>query len=48
VAVDRAPAGRDPRDETRAIVDLTYRVRQTNTRLNLVFPYYLETAGAAP
>jgi phage baseplate assembly protein W len=48
VAVERVQAELDPRDETRAIVDLTYRVRQTNTRLNLVFPYYLGTAGAAP
>jgi uncharacterized protein len=48
VAVERVLAELDPRDETRAIVDLTYRVRQTNTRLNLVFPYYLGTTGAAP
>jgi uncharacterized protein len=36
----------DPDDSTRAIVDVTYRVRRTNSRANLVFPYYLGTLEA--
>jgi hypothetical protein len=43
VIVERVLAELDPRDETVAVVDLTYRVRQTNTRDNLVFPFYLGT-----
>lgn len=31
----------DPEDETRVTVNIAYRVRQTNTRNNLVFPFYL-------
>jgi phage baseplate assembly protein W len=30
---------------TTAIVSIRYRVRQSNTRQNLVFPFYLGTAG---
>ena len=33
----------DPNEETRVIVSISYRVRQTNTRNNLVFPFYLGT-----
>ena len=38
----RAEAESD--DETVIIVHIGYRVRQTNTRGNLVFPFYLSTA----
>jgi phage baseplate assembly protein W len=48
VAVEGVRAEPDRDDETRVIVDLAYRVRQTNTRLNLVFPYYLGVTGAGP
>jgi uncharacterized protein len=41
VQVDRVSAVADPDNETIAIVDVTYRNRQTNTRDNLVFPFYL-------
>jgi uncharacterized protein len=45
----RAELDRDPErpgdpsanDETRAIVSLSYRVVQSNSKLNLVFPFYL-------
>jgi hypothetical protein len=47
VLVERVLAELDPRDETVAVVDVAYRVRQTNTRDNLVFPYYLGTVGAS-
>jgi phage baseplate assembly protein W len=33
----------DPEDETRVTVSISYLVRQTNTRNNLVFPFYLGT-----
>ncbi|HKX30761.1 MAG TPA: GPW/gp25 family protein [Blastocatellia bacterium] len=33
----------DPQDETRITVQIGYRIRQTNTRNNLVFPFYLGT-----
>jgi phage baseplate assembly protein W len=33
----------DLEDETRVTVSISYRVRQTNTRNNLVFPFYLGT-----
>lgn len=36
----------DPDDETRVNVAISYRVRRTNTRFNLVFPFYLQ--GEAP
>jgi phage baseplate assembly protein W len=36
----------DAADATRALVSVTTRVRQSNTKLNLVFPFYLETEGA--
>jgi uncharacterized protein len=31
----------DPADETQVRVSIAYTVRQTNTRKNLVFPFYL-------
>jgi len=31
----------DPGDESHVTVSVTYTVRQTNTKTNLVFPYYL-------
>jgi len=31
----------DSEDDTRAIVSISYKVRRTNTRNNLVFPFYL-------
>jgi len=33
----------DPEDEARVTVSISYLVRQTNTRNNLVFPFYLGT-----
>ena len=50
VLVEQIVATLDPDDEITAIVDVTYRVRRTNTRDNLVFPFYLGTLafGTAP
>lgn len=35
-----------PRDETIALVSIGYRIRASNTRENLVFPFYLRDSGA--
>jgi uncharacterized protein len=35
----------DPEDETRALCEVDYRVRRSQNRVSLVFPYYLEQAG---
>jgi phage baseplate assembly protein W len=37
----------EPRVETRAIVSIAYRIRGSNTRNNLVFPFYLGIAEVA-
>lgn len=41
VDVDSVSAEADPDDETRVTVAVACRVRASNTRLNLVYPYYL-------
>ena len=47
VVVDPNTAGfRDPPgQENQVVVSVSYRVRRTNTKANLVFPFYLDTAG---
>lgn len=44
IELDTVRAETDPSDETRAIVSLAYRIRSSNTRANLVFPFYLGIA----
>jgi len=44
IDLDEVRAEPDLDDETRVTVHIGYRVRQTNTRGNLVFPFYLGTA----
>lgn len=46
VDLDGVVAEVDASDETRILVSISYRVRQTNTRQNLVFPFYLGQTGA--
>lgn len=41
VELEQVLAEVDPEDETRVTVSVSYFVRQTNTRNNLVFPFYL-------
>lgn len=43
VELEDVRAEADPEDETRVSVAISYLVRQTNTRNNLVFPFYLGT-----
>lgn len=35
----------DPADESRVTVSIEYRIRRTNTKANLVFPFYLGLTG---
>lgn len=41
VELDSVVAEAVPGDETRVNVNIDYRIRSSNTRLNLVFPFYL-------
>jgi uncharacterized protein len=45
VVAEQVTAELDPRDETRAVVEVSFRILQSNTRDNLVFPFYLGTLG---
>lgn len=51
VVLDEVSAEMDPTEtpnsEVRAIVSIRYRIRQTNTQQNLVFPFYLGQTGGA-
>ena len=47
VQLDDVGAETIPGDESRVIVSVIYRVRRTNTKANLVFPYYLERGRVA-
>ncbi len=46
VDLEAVRAEADPADETHVTVSIDYRVRATNSRLNLVFPFYLGTLEA--
>ena len=45
VALDSVVAEPTPRQENQVVVSVSYRVRRTNTKANLVFPFYLDTVG---
>jgi phage baseplate assembly protein W len=45
VELEQVSAEADPADERRVTVNIGYRVRRTNTRNNLVFPFYLGGTG---
>lgn len=47
IELDYVSAEADPRDPTRVSIRLGYKVRPTNTRGNLVFPFYLGSEGQA-
>jgi phage baseplate assembly protein W len=38
----------DPADESRITVSVEYRIRRTNTKQNLVFPFYAGLTGSTP
>ncbi|OLF10190.1 phage baseplate protein [Actinophytocola xinjiangensis] len=48
VELDDVRAETDPADASRVTVTVEYRVRRTNTRSNLVFPFYLGLTGSTP
>ena len=41
IMLDDVRAEADPVDDVRVTVSIAYRIRSTNSRLNLVFPFYL-------
>ncbi|MCP4898073.1 MAG: GPW/gp25 family protein [bacterium] len=43
VELEQVRAETDAEDETRVTVSIDYRVRPTNSRFNLVFPFYLDS-----
>ena len=45
VELDSVVAEPAPGQENQVVVSVSYRIRRTNTKVNLVFPYYLDTAG---
>jgi hypothetical protein len=45
VELDSVLAEPTPGQENKVVVSVTYRIRQTNTKANLVFPFYLDTLG---
>ena len=46
VELDEVRAEADATDPARVTVAIEYRVRRSNTKLNLVFPFYLDTLEA--
>jgi phage baseplate assembly protein W len=45
VELDSVLAEPVPGQENKVVVSVAYRIRQTNTKANLVFPFYLDTLG---
>ncbi|MEU3449862.1 GPW/gp25 family protein [Streptomyces thermolilacinus] len=45
VELDEVRAEADPADPTRITVSVVYRVRRSNTKANLVFPFYAGLTG---
>ena len=46
IDVEAVNASMDNAEPNRLLVDVTYRVRATNTRTNLVYPFYLQEGPA--
>lgn len=45
VELDSVVAEPTPGQENQVVVSVSYRIRRTNTKANLVLPYYLDTVG---
>ncbi|HEV7669581.1 MAG TPA: GPW/gp25 family protein [Thermoanaerobaculia bacterium] len=43
IDLDAVDADAEPGEENRVTVSIAYRVRASNSRFNLVFPFYLDT-----
>ncbi len=48
VELNTVRAEADPLDESHVTVSVEYRIRRTNTKANLVFPFYLGLTGSTP
>lgn len=48
VELESVVASSDPEDSARVLIDLTYAIRATNDRRNLVFPFYVIPREEAP
>ncbi|MER6917285.1 GPW/gp25 family protein [Streptomyces sp. NPDC000594] len=48
VELESVRAEADPADATRVTVTVEYRIRRSNTKANLVFPYYAGLLGSTP
>jgi phage baseplate assembly protein W len=48
VELDSVRAEPDLADESRLTVTVSYRIRRTNTKQNLVFPFYVGLTGSTP
>ncbi|GAB3158856.1 GPW/gp25 family protein [Amycolatopsis sp. NPDC004378] len=48
VELDSVLAEADPAGESRVTVSVAYRIRRTNTKANLVFPFSAGLAGSTP
>jgi phage baseplate assembly protein W len=47
IDVEEVKVTTDPAERNKLIIDTTYRVRVTNTRFNLVYPFYLQEGTPA-
>ena len=47
IDVEEVTVTTDPPEKNKLLIDLTYRVRATNTRFNLVYPFYLQEGTPA-
>jgi hypothetical protein len=45
VQLDSVVAEPTPGEQNQVVVSVNYRIRRTNTKANLVFPYYLDSLG---
>jgi hypothetical protein len=45
VQLDSVVAEPTPGQQNQVVVSVNYRIRRTNTKANLVFPYYLDSLG---
>jgi len=47
IEVEEVKVTSDPAQRNKLLIDMHYRVRATNTRHNLVYPFYLEEGASA-
>ena len=47
IDVEQVNASRDPSDPGKLLIAIAYRIRVTNTRQNLVYPFFLEEGASS-